>query len=330
MLGRKVQIPDSPTRIVSGAPPLQVLLYALARDTMVNLNLGFQTSQRAMIDARVADLPVIGSAFGSGRLINPEVVLNLKPDLILAWANATVDVAKVEESLGKTGLPVLFVKLDNLRDRHAGIEFVGRVLKREPRARELATYVRDALQRVDTALGALPERDRVRVYYAESPDGLATDCHKSFHTEAIELARGYNVYRCEQRDHVGMERVSMEQILAFDPQIILVQDPAFMDTVQSDPRWKLVRAVRDGRVVLIPRVPFNWLDRPPSLARALGIQWLAQMFYPDRFTFHTKMKVRRFYQLVYGIDLSDTDLQALLRPAPARDGKPDTAVHSRH
>lgn len=328
MVGRKVTIPDHITRALSAAPPIAVLQYALARDTMVGLNLGFQPADLPFIDARVAGLPVIGSAFSAGRMINPEAAMSLKPEVILAWQNPTVDRTRIEENFAKTGIPVVFIKLDDLRDWPAGLEFVGAVLGREARAKLLADDIRASLAKVDHALDAIPEAERVRVYYAESPDGLATDCHHSFHTEAIELARGYNVYRCEQREHTGMERVSLEQVIAFDPQVILVQDPAFLPVVRSDPRWKNISAVRNGRIVTIPRVPFNWIDRPPSLMRALGMQWLANQLYPARYPLHLRMEVRRFYKLYLDLDLSDADLTRLL--ATDTTPQPEGNAHVHH
>ena len=330
MVGRKVVVPDRITRALSAAPPIAVLQYALARDTMVGLNLGFQPADLPYIDPRVAALPVIGSAFSAGRMINPETAMSLKPDIILAWQNPTVDRARIEENFAKTGIPVVFIKLDDLRDWPAGLEFVGTLLGREARAKLLADDLRASLAKVDQALGAMPEAERVRVYYAESPDGLATDCHHSFHTEAIELARGYNVYRCEQREHTGMERVSLEQVIAFDPQVILVQDPAFLPVVRNDARWKNLSAVRNGRIVAIPRSPFNWIDRPPSLMRALGMQWLANQLYPARYPLHLRMEVRRFYKLYLDLDLSDADLARLLdsNTPPASEGNAHVHHHA--
>ncbi len=327
MVGRKVVVPDKITRALSAAPPIAVLQYALARDTMVGLNLPFQPADLPFIEARVAGLPVVGSAFSAGRMINPEAALNTKPDVILAWQNPTVDRAHIEEVFAKTGIPVVFIKLDDLRDWPAGLEFVGALLGREARAKLLADDLRGTLAKVDAALDPIPENKRVRVYYAEAPDGLATDCHTSFHAEVIELARGYNVYRCQQRDHMGMERISLEQVIAFDPQLILVQDPAFLPVVRSDARWKNISAVREGRIAAIPRAPFNWVDRPPSLMRSLGMQWLAGQLYPDRYPFHPRMEVRRFYKLYFDVDLSDADLARLLASNAAPQPEGNAHVH---
>ncbi len=153
----------------------------------------------------------------------------------------------------------------------------------------------------------IPERI-TRVFGSSPPVNVL------LHAEAIELAGGYNVYRCESRDHKGMEPISIEQVLAFDPDIIVVQDPSAIRILRTDPRWQRVRAVKNNHIHAVPRWPYNWLDRPPSFMRALGAQWLANLFYPERFPLDLKRETRTFYQLFFGVSLSDAEVDELLNP----------------
>lgn len=313
MAGRKVAIPEHISRVYASAPPLTVLLQAVAPDTMIGLSLNLEDESKPYMPPRLAALPVLGGVYGMGQAMNPEVLLSLKPDIALAWKSPFIDQAMVESNFAKIGLPVVFVSLDTLSDWPGALIFLGKLLGHEDKARQQADYISNSLNKVGEAVAAIPEQEKLRVYYAESPNGLATDCHNSFHTEAIELAGGYNVYRCQPQSHMGMEAISLEQVIAFDPQVILAQDPKFAKAVLSDPRWHNIRAVRDGRIYAIPRRPHNWTDRPPSLMRALGIQWLANLFYPERLPFDLRKETRLFYQLFLGVDLSDADLDRLLR-----------------
>ena len=314
MAGRKVTIPERIERVYGSAPPLTVLLHAVAPERLVGVNFALSEDSKRFVPPHMASLPVIGGVFGMGKQMNPENILALKPDVVLAWKSPFVDQAKVEEAFARINIPVVFVTLDTLADWPAALQFTGRLLNRESRTGPEADYVEKALAKVQRAVADIPEKQRVRVYYAEGGDGLATDCHRSFHTEAIELAGGYNVYRCEPKDHMGLERISLEQVLAFDPQVILVQDLAFLATLEQDPRWKAISAVKTGRVYGIPRLPHNWLDRPPSFMRALGIQWLANLFYPQRFPLDLRAETRQFYRLMLDYSPSDADLDILLNP----------------
>lgn len=319
MAGRRVVVPERIERVWGSAPPLSVLLAMVAPETMVGVNLPFAPPSRAYLPPGVVELPVLGGVYGMGRAADPEEVLNRRPQIVLAWKSPFVDPGMVEAFFAKIGVPVVFVALDTLADWPAALRFTTALLGRDAAAGAAqADYVAQAIARVGTAVAPVPETERIRVYYAEGPAGLNTDCHRSFHTEAIELAGGYNIYRCEPRSHMGMEAISLEQVLAADPQVILAQNAQFAAAVLKDPRWQGVRAVRDGRVVAVPEWPMNWLDRPPSAMRALGIQWLANLFYPQRYPLNLRHETRAFYRLFLHAAPTDADLDALLAVATGR------------
>jgi iron complex transport system substrate-binding protein len=319
MVGRKVVVPDVIERPFGAAPPITALLYALAPDKVYALNMPFTPGSERFLEPGTDALPVMGSAMGHGKQINPEALLALKPDVALAWKSglSDLDPAGIEAPFRKIGVPVVYIKLETLADWPPAFEYAGRLLHREARAKALADYIRQAMARVKQATAAIPPAKRVKVYYAETPDGLSTDCDSSFHTETIELAGGYNVYRCAQKTMLGQERIDFERILAWNPSVILVQDPLFFDKAGHDARWSQIDAVRTGRALDVPRKPMNWLDRPPSFMRAIGIQWLAHELYPKQFPHDMRAETRTFYQLFFNVEPTDAELTALL------DGKPD-------
>ena len=126
------------------------------------------------------------------------------------------------------------------------------------------------------------------------------------------MAHADNVHHCQQSTHQGMEKISLEQIIAYHPQLILALDRTFAAHAASNPAWRNVDAVKAGRIVVVPRTPFNWLDRPPSFMRALGIQWLANMFYPDHYPFDLRAETKAFYKLFVGVDISDAEVDKIV------------------
>jgi iron complex transport system substrate-binding protein len=73
--------------------------------------------------------------------------------------------------------------------------------------------------------------------------------------------------------------------------------------------------VKDHAVYEAPQFPFNWIDRPPSVNRIIGIKWLANTFYPDRFHDDMRAETRKFYKLFYHRDLTEAELNQLLAQA---------------
>jgi len=322
MLGRKVEVPERIQRVLGTAPPLTSLLMVLAPDSLVGLNLPPQPGDERYLPAGVTRLPQVGSMLGHGATMNAETVLALKPDVALAWGGeiSMSNVDNIVRQFERIGVPVLFVNVDTLADWPRAFDFVGSLLGRGERAAQLGGEVQAALDKVQAALDKVQAARRTRVYYAQGADGLSTECNESFHVEPIALAGGYNVHRCKPSSHVGMEKVSLEQVLAWDPDLIIVQDRAFLARLGADGPWRNVRAVREGRVLLVPRTPMNWLDRPPSFMRALGIQWLANRFYPHRFPADLNATTRAFYQRFYGVEPDAAQLaQWLATPALGTD-----------
>ncbi len=223
-----------------------------------------------------------------------------------------IDAKRVEETFQSLGTPGLFVHLARLADYPAALELVGQAIGEEARATQLANAIRDAMTRVDQAVGAIPAGERKRVYFAEGPEGLLTECADSFHAEVITLAGGANVMDCKTQAMCGRDKVTLEQIKSLDPDAILADDARFLARVKTDPAWAELRAVREGQVHLAPSTPFNWLGRPPSFMRALAIQWFANRLYPERFPWDADAEITSFYALFLGVKPEVVDVRDIL------------------
>ena len=118
------------------------------------------------------------------------------------------------------------------------------------------------------------------------------------------------MHKCVQNSVIGLQEVSFEQIIIYAPDVIIVQNPAFYKTVFEDKKWAMLKAVQNKRVYLVPKSPFNWTDRPPSFMRIIGAHWIASKLYPTRYPYKIHEKIRAFYRLFFGVELSDEELQA--------------------
>lgn len=309
--GRRVTVPDQIKRIYAAQPYTHVLTYMLAPDMLVgHLSI---IGEKRFLRPEAANLPLLGGAPGSGQQVNMEAVLAAKPDIVLMKGNAGSDVSRAAEKFSQIGLPVVFVDLENIDDYPAGIEFFGRLIGREGKAGQLANRARMVLADVDRVVATIPEDKRVRVYYAESADGLATECDQSFHADAIRRAGGVIVHHCLLKTHMGMEKVSLEQIIAYNPEVIVANDPQFEAMAYADPRWAGIKAVMDRRIWTVPKTPFNWIDRPPSVTRIAGIQWLAGRLYPKVYAVDLRRELRDFHRDFLGIDIASEDLDKWLK-----------------
>ena len=132
--------------------------------------------------------------------------------------------------------------------------------------------------------------------------------------DKVHLGGGLNVHQCADRTTYGMQKISMEQVLRYDPQVIVAHEPMFFATAARNPKWKNIRAVRDGRVYQIPRTPLNWFDRPPSFMRLLGAKWMLHRLYPGYYPVDLAAETRRFYKRYLNVTLDAAATRKMLQP----------------
>ena len=76
----------------------------------------------------------------------------------------------------------------------------------------------------------------------------------------------------------------------------------------NNPLWKNLRAIKAGNIHLVPITPFNWVDRPPSFMRIVGIEWLANIFHPKEVKLDLSREIKEFYALFLGVKISDEEI----------------------
>ena len=312
MYGSKVTIPGKITKVFSVSVSLTPLMYTLAPDLLAALNREVK-SAKFFYSKEYLALPAIGGSSSSGTILNQEVLLNVKPDIIIAWGNDMGFDQKARDAIKSMGIPVVRINIDSMQNYPAAYTFLGKLLGREKRAAELAAYISDALARVGKAVASIPAGKRLTVYYAGTDDGLNTACVDSWHAELIPFAGGINPVRCVVGGHfTGIERINFEQVMLMDPDVILSIRKAFSETEIKKKKWLGIKAVKTGRIYTIPELPSNWSTGPPSFLGIMGLQWLAANLYPEYFKIDIEKETAKFMKLFYGIDFTPAEVKDIL------------------
>jgi iron complex transport system substrate-binding protein len=308
--GRKVEVPDRIEKVFAAGPPASILLYMLAPEKMIGWPDPPRAEERPFIAAPYRDLPALGRLTGRGGTANLELVLKVKPDLILDFGSVRDTYVSLANNVQEqTKIPYILID-GRFEATPKALRLLGDILDLKERAERQASYVEATFAEIDAVLNATPVAKRPRVYLARGPDGLETGVLGSINTEIIERAGGRNVMQAAGQR--GLVRASMEQVIVADPEIIVTWDRNFFARVTQDPLWAGIKAVRDKRVYLAPTAPFGWIDRPPSLNRVIGLKWLAGLFHPDPLGHDLRETTREFYRLFYHVDPSDAELATLI------------------
>lgn len=315
--GRTVEAPEAPQRVLAAGPPASVLLYALAPEKMVGWVREPTAEEKAFLAAPYRDLPAYGRLTGRGNTANIEMVLSMRPDLILDVGSVDETYASLADRVQEqTGIPYVLIDGAFARTPET-LREVGAALGVADVAEAQAAFAEQVIERLEARIAAIPQDQRPRVYYGRGPDGLETGLAGSINMEVLGAVGAANV--AEAAGAGGLANVSVEQVLAWDPEVILAADAAFLQALRTDPIWANVAAVRDGRVYRAPAVPYGWFDTPPGINRLIGVDWLTSVLYPGEADVDLRTATRDFYARFYHVDLTDAQLDGLLEgaaPAP--------------
>ena len=309
--GRKVVLPERISRVFVAGPPASVLVYTLAPDMMVGWVRVPTAAEKEFLTATARDLPETGRLTGRGDTMSLERLVAAKPDLVVDFGSVTdtyVSLAnRVQE---QTGIPYVLID-GTFAATPASLRLAGDIVGRPARGAELAAYAGKTFAAVDAVLARVPANRRPRVYLARGPEGLETGGRGSINTEIIERVGGINV--AEGLGGRGnTANASLEQVIAWQPDVIITLDRAFHQNVKTKPGWNEVRAVAENKVFLAPSLPWGWIDAPPSVNRLIGLNWLLATFYPTEAGIDLRADTRAFYALFYGVTPDDTQLGRLL------------------
>jgi iron complex transport system substrate-binding protein len=313
MAGHRVTVPETISKVYAPSPYGSYIMYAIAPDKLAGLIFPVKDEDKKLLHESVRNLPVIGGLFGQGQTANIEMLLKAKPDVIVMWSGKKTPMSeKTAQVLNKINLPYAYATVDDLSDYPDAFLFLGKLMGREKRTEKLSAYCSRTLSEVRNVMSRIPAEKRPRVYYAEGTDGLSTECNDSIHVQLLQLAGDVDVHRCRTSCHKGYEKISPEQVMLYNPDVIIAQEKVFYNSVFKDPRWQRVKAVKEGRVYLVPRHPFNWFDRPPSFMRFIGLKWLMSRLYPDQYKIDIVREARDFYKLFLGVDVSNAKMKKIM------------------
>ena len=282
--------PNNVDRILSAGPVSDILLLSLAPHKILGLaSLNLTTKQKSFFPSYIADLRHTGRFAGRGTTASLEKIVALKPDLILDVGNITpAYLSTAERVYEQTNLPYLIAN-GSFADTAVQLRTLGKILGVAERGETLAKFAEMILQETKNLIPRYSSKS-ISIYSARSADGLETGLDDSIHTEVIDWLGAKN--SATPAGKKIMTRISMEQLLTWQPDLIITMDENFYRSLPNNRLWQRLNAVKNKKVYLAPKLPFGWLDQPPSINRLLGAIWLAHLLVPEA------MPIKRYRSLV--------------------------------
>ena len=253
-----------------------------------------------------------------GKEINFEELANLNPDLVIDWTTDTEDIAKMEEM----GITVAaFTAAKDIETLRHLLGSLAAVLGCEDRYEVLMKYydeMENYINSKQTQIAALSEDEKPRVLFLRNTD---LDCYTDGVNPYIaEWVGAQNIVMSTYTNDTttGDQKPTMEAILAYNPQIILlsnfddfVPEDFYNNTIEAQD-WSNVDAVKNHRVYKIPCGLYRWV--PPNCAeKFLFCYYVASIVQPEIFSeIDMEKTIKEFFADYFSYDLTQDQVDFIV------------------
>ena len=263
-VGRKVEVPSNPKRIVSLAPSVTEILFALGLgDKIVGVT-------------QFSDYPS-GTALKEkiGTYIRPNIekIVSLNPDLIIATADGNP--REAVEQLEKLGLSIFTIFPEEINDIYHNMKDIGLITGKKEEGVALAESLEKRINEIADAVKGLK---KPKVFFQIGTRPLYTAGKGTFIDRLITLAGGVNIV---DAGTIRYPAYSIERIIADGPDVMLwgIMNKSEKDARNFWERWQTIPAVGNDRIYLVDPDTTN----RPSPRLADGLELIARLLHPEAF-----------------------------------------------
>jgi iron complex transport system substrate-binding protein len=265
-LGRIVRVPIDPVRVISLAPSVTEVVFALGQNQRLK-----GATQFSNYPSEANSLPRVGSYVH----LDVEKIVSLKPDLCLAIKDGNpIDTIR---RLEKLNIPVYAVDPKNLYAVMEMISDIGDLLDAAPQAERIVTNMKERIEKIKIMVSQTSEPELPKVFFQIGVSPIVSVGTETFLHELISLSGGYNLTQGD----IAYPRLTIEQVLAMAPDIIIITSMTrgqSFETVKNQwKKWKSIPAIKNNRIYLVDS---DIVDRPtPRLVD--GLELLVHYINPD-------------------------------------------------
>ena len=277
-VGRTVEVPCTIDRVAVSGPLAQIVLFALCPDKLAGVAGKWDKTAEQFFDRKYYDLPVLGQLYGGKGELNLETLLASGAQVVIDVGEPKKTVVEDLDALQQqTGVPFVHITAVTATMGDA-YRHLGELLNMPEEAEALAAYCDRVYARTLEIAGSVEKKN---ILYITGDQGLNVIAKGSYHAEVIDLlSNNLAVVESPSSKGTGNE-VDMEQIMLWNPDVILFAPDSIYGDVKDRPEWQTVTAIQNGDFYQVPFGPYNWMGFPPSVQRYLGMLWMSELLYPE-------------------------------------------------
>ncbi len=252
--------------------------------------------------------------------INIEELVKSNPDIAFISGDIGRSTGEAEK-LDRFKIPYLIVDYSTIEKQQFAIAMIAKTLGVPERGALYLDYYNRCIDLVQKRTRDIPANQKSRIFHSVL-EPTRTDPKESLTTDWIRKANAVSVSAERDLQLIdGKGYAGMEQILLWNPDIILVNEPSSHKFILNDIRWSTLTAVKNKKVFQMPIGISRW-GHPGSIETPLAILWAAKTVYPDLFTdIDMKTETRQYYKRFFNFELTDKLLEQILSGSKMRKTK---------
>jgi iron complex transport system substrate-binding protein len=303
MAGRRVALPARIERLVTmgSLPVINSIVFTLGEGKrIVNGLADYAKPHWKYQNVFAPQLPSMPTMQLPNREPNMETLLQGKPDLVLTTQQDSMD------RIAALGIPVIYLAWREADDAKACMTLLGDVFGKPAVAQNYVRWFDSTLARVQEGLRGVTAEQRPKVLYLQ-PDTLQQP--RLIAEWWIPAGGGVSVSSDGRKTE--SRSFTMEQVLLWDPDMLILSSPEAVDYVRKDRRFAALKAVKNGKLHLVPVGAHTWSNR--TAEQPLTVLWGAKTFHPTRFaSLDLAKETRQFYRDYFGHAVTDGELAEIL------------------
>ncbi|MBO4893573.1 MAG: ABC transporter substrate-binding protein [Clostridia bacterium] len=313
-VGREVSIPENPQSVCTLCPfsgPIIVMLGS--GDKITSFTNNAARSRLLMQICPSLENAVVVKNSGS---VNAEEIMARNTDLIILNSGVYEDSTE-RAKIDAMGIPYIVIDYNTVEDQLEAVEILGKTFGNTEKAEEYISYFRSVIDRAQKGAQGTPKR-----LYHSVNEAVRTDYEGSYCAEWTALTGVENVSVESGKLSIEGEKAytTLEQIYAWNPDIIICNEAQVDDYILSDSKWQGLSCVQNGEVYQIPIGITRW-GHPSSFETPLAILWLMNLLYPDTFEVDMNTEIKTFYKNFFGFEINDEWLGAIIEGTEMREPK---------
>ena len=313
----QITVPAESKRIATTAPAYTTAVLLLGgADKLVALEDNYGKNEWIKGKyPQLANLPVVFS----GNEVNMEELTKQDPDLVIYASRYGENNLKQLQDLGiatvssPKGSDKQGNKIDQLRARQVYLgEVIGGV--QLDKAKKYSEEYLAIRSEIEAKTASIPETERPTVVQLSGAgDSLQANNGSAIGQELITLAGGVNAgagATGESKGPSGQTKIDPEQLLSWNPELLLVDSTKIRDSIKSDPVLSGLKAVQNNNIIVIPNGAMAWAYNGPE--EYLNMYFFAKAVHPELFKdVDMEARTKAFYKEYFGFDLTDDDIKHL-------------------